>query len=740
MITVTNDYKTTVKGDYKDVKATVSDGTNTITESDDLKSIKVYNNGGLCRTIMKQAEVRHWGTYDWLDTWLEINIGVDVSGTPEYVSHGDFKVVKVTEDQASGEKILKLYDRMYEALQEYDDTAFTYPLTIAELLQAICTELGWTLNATTFTHSTLSIATDLFSDQGLRYRDILEDIAEATGTIMYFNENSQLTLKAVDTSTIAETLTTNEEMNLTLETKWGELNSLALARDPQEDVILQQDETSIAANGLWEFRISNNLILDGDRETYIGDLFTALNGIEYYPFECETIGLGYFEVGDTIQVTDTSSNTYPVLITDIEIDLSGGLKETLKGVSPAKTSTDYDTAGIIGKTIRDTQIVVNKQDGEIEILNAQMETVATIPRQATAPESPELNDMWLNTMDYLIYMYDGIEWQPTAIKLDDLSDYYTKGEVESAISTTADRINLSVESLETIVTDNTLAIGENEEDIISAESNITQLQLDVDGLEVEVSGVGGSNLLQNSAGLKGTIEEWQELDAEGNPLDANNDATVDLTTAEAASVEENTESGGGIKIAEQFITQTFNTIEGGTYTFYCRFRKLLDLDLTISGVAETLSITAGSYVDETWAVYQYEFTAVGNTTTITIDNTGSGAGAYAILSDMVCKLGVVSGWVQAPNEVYGRNFRFDEDGFSVTSLTDQFKAVLDNVKLGIYDTSSGTDRIMALFSKDAGLITSLVAQDELVIQRYQNSDKSTRFIPTSTGCMITVND
>jgi hypothetical protein len=736
VITVTGDYKTTVKGDYKDIRATVSDGANTITESDDLKSIKVYNNGGLCRTIMKQAEVRHWGTYDWLDTWLEINIGVDVGGTPEYVNHGEFKVVKVTEDQASGEKILKLYDRMYEALQEYDDTAFTYPLTILQLLQAICTELGWTLNTTTFTHSTLSIATDLFSDQGLRYRDILEDIAEATGTIMYFNEDSELTLKAVDTSTIAETLTTNEEMNLTLETKWGELNSLALARDPQEDVILQQDATSIAANGLWEFRISNNLILDGDRETYIGDLFTALNGIEYYPFECETIGLGYFEVGDTIQVTDTSSNTYPVLITDIEIDLSGGLKETLKGVSPAKASTDYDTAGIIGKTIRDTQIIVNKQDGEIEILNEAMETVATIPRQSTEPASPETNDLWLNLTDNIIYIYNGEEWIATAIKIEDLDNYYTINEVDTAITTSAETITLAVESVESLVNDNTEDIATNTDNIEDTQSNVTQLELDVDGLELEVSGVGGSNLLKNSAGLKGSLEEWQDLDANGDPVGTDNDGTI----VQTSNVEENTESGSAIRIDEQFITQTFSTIAGGTYTFYCRFNKLEDLDLTISGVVGTLEITAGDYVDETWAVYQYQFTAVGSNTTITISNTGSLPGAYAILSDMVCKLGVVTGWVQAPNEVYGNNYRFDEDGFSVTSLTDQFKAVLDNVKLGIYDTSSGTDRIMALFSKDAGLITSLVAQDELVIQRYENSDSSTRFIPTSTGCMITVND
>ena len=107
---------------------------------------------------------------------------------------------------------------------------------------------------------------------------------------------------------------------------------------------------------------------------------------------------------------------------------------------------------------------------------------------------------------------------------------------------------------------------------------------------------------------------------------------------------------------------------------------------------------------------------------------------------MVFKIGDATGWVQAPNEVYGSNFRFDKDGFSVSSLTDTFKAVLDNTQLGMYDTAGASDRVLALFSKDAGLITKLVAQEEFVVRRYGNDAKSMRIIPTETGCMIVIND
>jgi len=663
---------------------------------------------------------------------LELVTGAS-SSTYEEIDYGTFKVVEEKVDMENEKKTLKLFDKMYESLQLYTLTP-TYPLTMKAFLEAICTELGWTLGTSSFTHDDLSITAELFGGQGLTYRQILEQIAEASATVMYFNTSDELILKTI-TNTPVDTITPSEMINFKLEPEWGELNSVVLSRMPQEDNIVQKDDASIVTYGLNEFKIINNAILDGDRATYIGDIYTDLLGLKYYPFESQTIGLGYYEVGDMVSVTDLEATTRSVLITDVEITIDGGFTETLKSRAPDKSTTPYDTAGIIGQTIKNTQIIVDRQQGEIDILTAAV-AEGGIPRQADAPADPEVNDLWLDTDNNIIYIWDGSEWQPTSIDPASLADYYTKDETIAQITLTADQINLSVQAVQTVANSALSQADTNSEDIVVIQSDVTQLNLDVDSLDIAVTGVGGSNLLKNSTGLKGTIEEWQEFDEAGALIDADNDGTVVQTT----DVENNSESGSAIQIDEQFITQTIPTLVDNTYTFYCRFNKLEDCDLAISGIAGAIPITAGSYVDETWAVFKYQFTATTALTTINISNVSSGAGAYCILADMVCKIGDVNGWVQAPNEVYGKNFKFDKDGFSVTSLTDYFKAVLDNVKLGIYDTSSGADRIMALFGKDASLITQLTAQDEFILQRYQNSASSTRFIPTATGSMIVVNN
>jgi hypothetical protein len=879
MKTVTNDFKTTVKGDVKDLYATISDGVETITESGDLKAIKIIANGDICSTVMRQAEIKVWGSYDWKDKEVNIKIGVDVNGTPEYIDYGDFTVTEVDENKANEERTLKLFDKMHEALVPYERGA-DYPKTVLELLQEICTELGWILATTTFTHSDLSITSELFSNQNLSYRDVLEDIAEISGTIMLFNEDDELELREVDTTTVLETLTTNDVFSLNLKEEWGPLNSLVLAREPQEDNIVEQDETSITNNGLWELRIANNRIVDDDRETYITDIYNTVEGIDYRAFESKTIGLGYLEIGDVIKVTDKSSNESVVLITDVEVNVTGGITDSIKGRIPSKSTTNYNTAGIIGKRIRRTEIIVDKQEGEIQ--NLVDNTTAIVQ----------------NAEQIGLIAQEGLE---TA----ELADLIARDGLQMA------------EIAEALAQQGYDKAEENEGYINTMTADITLLQQRADSLDISVTQFGGSNLLKNSSGLKGSLEEWvlsadnyegavienfegtelsddwiawrgetDGIDVTNNVLtlttedgpDYQNRGVVaenlfdmnqggvsvkidnvstltgyanfemvfmdfgypqvyslnigvdgtEVTTAinkgsgwstvatttlgsnkyfrirvensiayyemsednytwteiaresyeadlsenktslwiwdednagsaeyseltywryadplndgeiiQDTEVEMNTESGSAIEVDERYIVQNVPTIPDQLYTFYCRMKKRGTVTLEINGEYSE-ALEPDDYTDEEWASFKYQFTALNENTAVKIDATTTDA--WIVIGDMVLKLGDANGWVQAPNEVYGKNFRFDREGFSITSQTDNFMSQLDNTKLAVYDTTGGGRRDVMVVSKDSGKISSLLAQETFSIQRYENPTARVRFIPTDTGCMVVVND
>lgn len=906
MITVSSDFKNAMKADAKQMAAFLTDGTDPIYGTTDLQTLRIEQKGSLCKTVMRYAKAQFLGSHDYLDKIVSLGIGVVLPNTTtEYITYGNFLVKKQTKSEDTEETTVEMYDLMYESLKKYALTP-TYPLTLIEFVQLICTELGWTFDEASFPNSTQTISSELFSDLDVSYRDILDMVAEASGCIIYFGVDNKLHFKQIS-GTVLETLTLSEQMTLDVESEYGELNSVVLSRSPQEDNIAQQDAESIATCGLNEFKIVNNVIVDSDRETWITAIFNALNGIKYFPTEVKTVGLGYFEVGDRIEVTDVDTTEKEMIISSIEMVVDGGFSEIIRAEIPTKSVTEYSWAGIIGKQIKNVQIIVNKQAGEIQLLNEAMETVLIVPQQSAPPESPETGDLYLDTDDNIIYRYNGTNWVATGLTLDDLEDYYTKDETIAQITIQADQITQSVASVQTTANNAMALAEENSDNINTVQSNIASMSLDIDSIDLSVQQIGGSNLLKNSTGLKETLEEWitvgdlveniyDEFDTDlslwddsdntgtivngvytiepgaddGSYLESEyidfgdykeaavswktkyiqNDPgdNVDLGIYFSGSIEmaftiyngeikakisdyansvyttvatevwseanykylrirltdnlvifetsddnitwdvfgsfakpnvnggyifiyfwamelggklevdnvglwstsnprnigwaindswviENTESGSGIAMSGTYIEQTVPTIIGETYTFYCRYYRFGAANITISGVEEQPVLIE----EDVWTVFSYEFVAVSTLTTLKIESE-TAESDYLLVADIVLKRGYCNGWVPAPNEVYGKNFKFDKDGFSVTSLTDPFKATLDNTKLGIYDTSSGTDRTVALFSKDSGLITKLIAQDEFIVQRYENGEKATRFIPTSTGCMITVND
>lgn len=946
MISVTDSFKSAVRSDSKQVRAYVTDGVNPVTGDDDLKSFKMSADGGLCRTTMRQLNFSHWSDTDFLDSEVNAGWGVasaettslgavtlsianpcivtleghglltgdkinitttgalptglsagdyyvisiydgddldvdtfslattyanaiagtkiatsgsqsgvhsistytgEFSSTYEDIDYGTFKVIEVEVDMASGLKKCKAFDKMYDSLQIYS-LSLEYPKTVLELLQAICTELGWTLATTDFLNYDLSLDAEKFTREQTTYRQVLDQIAQLSGTIMYFNVDDELVLKPFP-ATVEENITPNDMKTLKFESKWGGLNSLTLARTPQEDNINQQDAVDIAANGLWEFRIENNQILDGDRETYIGDIYTALEGIEYYPFESKTIGLGFLEVGDYLEVTDLDDVDKNVFLTSVEIEIGSGIIETIKSEMPVQSPTNYQYAGIIGQTIKNTEIIVNKQEGEIELLvddTTQIkQTAESIQLTAqTALDNSETNADGISTLESdvasLEVRADGLDIAVTQAGGSNLLKNSTglKGTLEEWVEE-SDYEESVIEDFTgvTLPTDWSSWRGESTGIVVSNDLQLTVsdaggytdrgvfksgVEVGNKGISVKIADIatdtgyanfelvffygGETNAYSLNVGVNsstitcgankgggwatvGSISRTSEVyfrirvedqvayfesstDNSTWSIFAQTDYAVDTSTAtvtlwlwdedyagtatfddltvwsysdplnngtidNSSEVVMNTESGSGINVTGQYIQQVVSTIPNETYTFFTRFKKAGTVYIDITG-QEQQELTIADYTDEDWGVYKYQFTATSENTTLKIDATA--VDSYALMCDMVLKLGDATGWVQAPNEVYGSNFRFDKDGFSITSQTDTFKSVLDNTKLAVYDTSSGGNRAVMVVSKDSGKISSLVAQETFSVQRYENPASRVRFIPTSTGCMVVVNE
>ena len=295
------------------------------------------------------------------------------SGAYDQLNYGSFLVSELTITKDTGVTNIVAYDKMVNAMTPYTVLAVEYPIDLYTYTQKLCEACNLELGNTSFAvHGDWLIERELWENiEGITYRDIFVQIAQATATTCIVSNDDKVYFKPLTAT--GEQLTYDNMFKLKLEPVYGEINSVVLSRSPMvgEDIYLR-DEASISADGLTEFKIENNEIVDKDRETAITPIYSALSGISYYPFETTTEGLGWYEIGDRFDIVNDTGDVFHTALFNYSITVDGSVKETLKTVAETKTQTQYQYATSIEKRVKNAEIIVNKQEQYIQSLVSDM--------------------------------------------------------------------------------------------------------------------------------------------------------------------------------------------------------------------------------------------------------------------------------------------------------------------------------------------------------------------------------
>ena len=386
MIVVSNDFKAAMKQPVKELQAFIDCGDLVIRDdgysnsdgdhSDGgLISFKVSCDSGLCKSAMRKLEAKYLGEHNLVGKWVSAGFGVKLaSGTFEYLDYGSFLVSEQTTTKDTGVTEIVAYDKMVEAMKPYDPKAVnvSYPIDLYTYTELLCDACGLELYPNCMpVNDHLVVERELWENiSGITYRDIFVQIAQATASTCVICDD-KVCFKPI-TATM-EQLTYDNLLKLKLEPMYGEINSIVISREPiQGEAVYFKDDESIDLYGLTEFRIENNEIVDKDRDAAIGGIADELIGKSYYPFEATTEGLGWYEIGDYITVVNEAGDDLSTIVWSFSISIDGGIKETLKATAETKTQTQYQYATTLAKRIKNAEIIVNKQDNEIQALVKDM--------------------------------------------------------------------------------------------------------------------------------------------------------------------------------------------------------------------------------------------------------------------------------------------------------------------------------------------------------------------------------
>lgn len=274
---------------------------------------------------------------------IAVSVGVtNSSGATTYVPMGYFTV----DTQPRRLKEISIYalDRM----MQFDKSvgAITYPLTVAALLRNICSACNVTLytvpeNLPNGTY-TISAAPE---SEDLTYRQLLQWIAQITGTCAYFDWNGNLRLEWYS-STSAATITTADRFTSDLYESPIEITG----------VQVNIGETSyLSGEGAYALLIEGNELIQDNPQNVANALSTALTGFTYTPFSCETLPLPHLYPLDRVTFVDSQGVSHSTIITNAAFSLNG--RTTLQGSGETATLAGYASANPL--TNREQVIIKN---------------------------------------------------------------------------------------------------------------------------------------------------------------------------------------------------------------------------------------------------------------------------------------------------------------------------------------------------------------------------------------------
>lgn len=396
-ITISSDVDNALSALTKQTRAVLYAESGKFENGDGLSSVKLLMSGLPFGTVVRQATVSFIGTdLDFLEQPVYPALQVFVNDTKdegnsrwEEINYGRFVVYEQEKDIEKNTTQLVAYDAMgVMAKTEYVAGDIAFPCTVASLARQIAQRFNLTVaDMSKLVNYDYLISDDLYANiNGITYRDILGEIAGATATIAIVSTNGELqfrklleieekittdqdgqeTTEIVRYLPIVDTLSYDQILKFSIQPKYGEINSVVLARTPEEDNIFLRDEESVAESGLTELKLANNEILDDERERFLEGLLDAVDGIYWFPFNAITEFHGFYEPGDRICILDNNNQTKEVLVTSVSLEIGASIKEELSGDALDENSTDYALAGGITKTVYNTEIKVDKQKRQIE--------------------------------------------------------------------------------------------------------------------------------------------------------------------------------------------------------------------------------------------------------------------------------------------------------------------------------------------------------------------------------------
>lgn len=395
-----------------------------------------------------------------------------------------FYVKEIKRNENTNDLTVIAYDAIETANRYAWDELSITDYTLKGIAQAIGSVIGVNGVICEYEEFNTSYENNINVNGNESLRHMLDDIAEATQTIYYIDNNNNLVFKRLDIAA-APVYTIDKAQYFTLKSEVAKtLTSIASITELGDNIQASEGETQyVRNNAFWTLR--------EDIADIVEAALNNVNGTTIIPFDCSWRGNYLLEIGDKIGITTKDDEVISTYFLNDKLTYTGGMSQHTQWSYKA-SETVHTNPSTLGEVINQTTAKVDKVNKEISLVVNE-----------TNKNSSEVAAMKLNT-DSITASVSSLETKVNET-VDDMNLALTEMNTKVSATITSEDLEIAVssrisEGIDKVVTTEKKYTFDDTGLSISSSENVFATTITEDGMTVRHS--GEDVLTANNEGVK----------------------------------------------------------------------------------------------------------------------------------------------------------------------------------------------------------------------------------------------
>lgn len=402
--------------------------------------------------------------------------------------------------QFKGTDRTRLFDTQFEKV--YSNGIIPAETVVSTVVEKICLKHGLSVDSATKANIISYRFTEAVgTPESTTDRQTISWIAELSGCIPIISRDGQSLVFTRPTykGTVTEAGKTypsgayadkSKYKTLSAEPLYGPVNAVSFGHADYDDSYVYQDDADVQANGLHEWQINDNPLVENDRTGIAPKVFAKIKGMKLYPFNLTDFIDDYlFDINDGIQIKKKDGTHIMSYV--LGVSTTSRIRSTFKAGTQDSSAADRNLAGSVKADLKSVKLSVDHVNNQITALVKDSDEKYTELKQTSEELSGALIDTKNDLEAKITATASAATSQYTALKTEVKENYVANSTYNTFVNQTAEKFSTQAESINNIQ-DAGYITEERCKSLIEAQSDKITLSVE------ENLKIGTRNILLNS--------------------------------------------------------------------------------------------------------------------------------------------------------------------------------------------------------------------------------------------------